>query len=477
MSQTEGTMSEGNASTQSPSLKMRLLRNLMISLFLVWLVVLGLAYFFSSRSLNDQQDVRLADVASSIFHAAEKEPEGDGDSTLIVIRNAETLIQRESKNVEFQVLRDDKLVIVSSHAPKESFASNEGYSETRVEDKEWRVFTLHRGASRITVGEDLRLRAELIRATVLSNVWPMLLAFPFIAFVIWVSVLWGLRPLDELARAISERKPDQLNPIDLVDVPSEVFPVIQSLNELFSVVRSAFERERQFTDNAAHELRTPLAAIKTQAQVAMRSSNDIERHESLSSVNRAIDRASKIVMQLLTLARLQPGHDPIALTQVNLHALVVATVAKFVPQALARNIEIGVGPAPDITLVLGDEGYLEILTSNLLDNAIRYAAADTVIEVSVLNRAGRVELEIENAGPGIPEAERTRVFQRFVRLASNRNVERREDETMQGEGSGIGLAIVHRIAELHFAEVKLRDPDQYTGLVVTVSFPKAACGA
>jgi two-component system sensor histidine kinase QseC len=292
---------------------------------------------------------------------------------------------------------------------------------------------------------------------IFSSLWPMAVAWPIIALILWFSVGASLKPLSALADAIRARSPRQLGRIEVAGVPSEVVPVVASLNELLAVVEGALEREKQFTGNAAHELRTPLAGIKAQAEAGLGSRDEREKTEALEAINLGVERASRMVGQLLTLARVDPESAALNRHSLDLSALAAEVVARHFPAARAKRIELAVSGNEVAHMVPGEAQYLELLLSNLLDNAIRYSPEDSAVEVKLSQVAGEVCLEVEDSGPGIPRPDRARVFDRFVRL-----------EGAPGEGSGIGLAIVKRIAELHGARIELCEPPGHPGLLVKV---------
>ncbi len=432
------------------SLKVLLIRNLMLLLTFSWLATLGVGYFLAQKTFNQQLDMQLEQVASSLSKVVTT------SLTTIEIRKNRNSISQENNAIEFQILQNERRIGYSENAPREILSQSEGFSQSEIANKLWRVFSARAGDSRIVVGQDLNVRKSLIQDLILSNLWPMLIALPIIALTLWISVTVALRPLSVLAFAIKKRSPEQLTPIDLHQVPIEITPVVQSLNDLLGVVGKALEREKQFTDNAAHELRTPLAAIKTQAQLALRSTNEQEKNESILAVDQGVDRAAKMVSQLLTLSRLDPENLNLSFSSVNLSVLTAQVIAKLVPQALLKKIDIGLEESEQVT-VEADASYLEMLISNLVDNAIRYSPQNGLVDVRIQKTDFTAILIIEDNGPGIPEKDRERVFDRFVRLSGG-----------LADGSGIGLAIVKKIASLHHAKVDLDSPEGHPGLTVRV---------
>ncbi len=436
---------------KSNSLKMHLLKNLMIALTLAWIITLVAGYLRTQETLDRQFDAQLKQIAESLSQQIET-----NQTTFEIIQHA--YLTAGEKGVEFQIWRDDKIVSYSSDAPKQALANVEGYSKNESDQKNWRVFSSNRDNSKVMVGQDLDIRNSIIQGLILSSLWPMLIALPIIGLIIWLSVTIALKPLNTLALTIQRKSPDQLSEISLVGVPQEVAPVVQSLNDLLAVVKLALTREREFADNAAHELRTPLAGIKAQVEAALRSTDENEKKNGLIAANFGVDRAARIVDQLLTLARLEPGDLRKSFAPVNLNAMMTQVIAKLTPQALAKNIDLGLEKNDPISL-LGDLSALDLMLTNLVENAIKYSPRSSRIDLSLLKVATRATLLIEDQGPGISAEDHKRVFERFVRLADS-NV----------EGSGIGLSVVKKIADLHGIKIELAAPENHAGLRVSLTF-------
>ncbi|MCC6656772.1 MAG: hypothetical protein IT512_01160, partial [Rhodocyclaceae bacterium] len=286
-------------------------------------------------------------------------------------------------------------------------------------------------------------------------------ALPALALLVWLAVGAGLAPLAGVAREVARRDPDNLAPLDPGRSPREVLPLVAALNALFGRLKDSLEQERRFTADAAHELRTPLAAVKTQAQVALGATGEAERSRALANVVAGTDRASRLVEQLLVLARLDPQTALPTGQPVDLHELARQGVAELAPAAAAKGVEMGLAPG-EATPVAGDAVLLAVLLRNLLDNAVRYTPSGGEVEVSVGRTSGGASLAVVDSGPGIPEAERGKVCERFHRLLGSGE-----------DGSGLGLSIVRRIADLHRATVVLGEGPGGRGLRVEVTFPAA----
>ena len=305
-------------------------------------------------------------------------------------------------------------------------------------------------------------RRKLVKHVAKRMIAPSLLGLPLLGLWIWLATRRALQPLDDVAGEIAEREPDRLRAVAPETAPKEIRPLIESINDLFGRVERALESERRFTADAAHELRTPLAALAAQAQVVMRARDTGERDHAIEQLIASCRRASRLVDQLLTLARLDPEKVP-ANDAVALDRLAEEVCADHGPQAVAKNISLELDALP--TQVAGNADMLRILLRNLLDNAIRYTPPAGKVLVAVTPGL----LAVTDDGPGIPATERARVFDRFHRLAGQ-----------DTEGSGLGLSIVARIAAGHGAKVELGAGEAGRGLRVTVRFsappaPAAAC--
>jgi two-component system sensor histidine kinase QseC len=311
------------------SLKARLLKNLLLPLTLAWIVTLVAGYVLTQRTLNQQMDVQLEQIAQSLSE------ETITEQTQFEVHQRQSFLFTDGK-VEFQIWRNDKMIGYSAHAPRETFSQSEGYSQNEVEQKKWRVFSNEGRNGRVMVGQDLDVRRSLVQGMIFSSLWPMLAALPLIALILWISVTFSLKPLSALASAIRQRSPGQLSEISIGQVPREVEPVVHSLNDLLAVVDQALEREKQFADDAAHELRTPLAGIQAQAEAGLRATTEEERIAALQAIKQGTDRAAKMVTQLLALSRVEPESVQKSFQTVELQALVTQVIAKLTPQALAK---------------------------------------------------------------------------------------------------------------------------------------------
>lgn len=325
------------------------------------------------------------------------------------------------------------------------------YVEARHEIREFLEEDHHR--------DDEYLRKELTEHFLEALLKPLLYGLPLLGGWIWFATWRGLKPLDELAAELGKRAPEHLDPVAPVAAPREIRPLLDALNALFGRVGLALDNERRFTADAAHELRTPLAAIATQVQVAARARDAAEREHALSQLATSARRASHLVEQLLTLARLDPAAQ-LPLSQLRLDTLAAEVCADHGAAALEKQITLELD-APVAVTVSANEAMLRILLRNLIDNAVRYTPTGGKVGVGVT----ALTLTVSDSGPGIPAAQRADALRRLHRLAGQ-----------EVEGSGLGLSIVARIAELHGAHLELADGIGQPGLSVRVILPEDGAG-
>jgi len=343
-----------------------------------------------------------------------------------------------------------------------------GFSSVRADSGEWRIYSVQVGPAVVQIAQPMSARRTLAAHMALRTVAPLLLLLPLLAWLVWMAVGRGLRPLREIAGEVRARDANTLAPLALREMPDEIAPLSDALNQLLARLAHAIDTQRAFVADAAHALRTPLAALQLQAQLVERADSAQARQDAVRQLRQGLERLTHLVAQLLTLARQEPGAAPPPHEPVDLRALAAGVVAEMSQAAIDRDIDLGLeseeaGDHGVPAMVRGDADALRILLTNLVDNALSYIAAGGRVDVRVaaLPGAGGVALEVTDNGPGIPEAERARVFDRFYRVP----------EAPTG-GSGLGLAIVAEIVQSHGARVVLEDAAP--GLRVRVTFPPAA---
>ena len=437
------------------SLRRRVLTFALSAVALGWLGAAVYSYIDVRHEADEILDGYLAQSAAMLAaQASENLDEID-------VEHAPQL-HKYARRVAFQLWDHGRVLrLHSSNAPdRRLLERDEGFGNVVIEGRAWRVFSgwdAERGVL-IQVGEERGARDAIAASVARSLLTPLLIALPILAALLWWAVASGLQPLRTLGAQVAHRDPDNLSPLDAGSPPAEVAPLVASLNRLFERVAASLARERQFTADAAHELRTPIAALRTQAQVALGATADEERTKAMRQVLVGCDRATRLVDQMLTLARLDPAR-PRPFTSCNLGPIVRAALAEAAPSAMRKSVEVEL-VGGDAHTVTGDPTLLAILARNLIDNAVRYGTPGTTVRASVVRHADTVELQIADDGPGVPSAELSRLGERFYRQTGTRET-----------GSGLGLSIVRRIAEVHRGTVKFHAAETGTGLVVSVRLP------
>ena len=444
-----------------PSLRRRLLTLLLTAVLLTWATTAVFIWQDARHEFEEILDAQMAQqaelIASQFLHGIDK--------ASVATTGSETMQEHE---IAFQVWdRSNTLRLRSARGPGMRMSQSEaGFSDVTIDGQRWRTYSRRddSGQYLVQVGEHYSLRDELAEAIAGHVMHPMLVALPILAALVWFAIGAGLMPLGRLAAEVGRRAPDNLVPLEEKAAPREVLPLLVAINRLFVRLAASIEQERRFTADAAHELRTPLAAVKVHAQVALGASNDEERERALGQIVTGTNRVAHLLEQLLTLARLDPQ---IALAQtqrqtVSLSVLAAECVADLGPAAAAKTVEVHL-TVKDDGLIAGDPALLAILLRNLVDNAVRYTQPGGEIEVSIIQEEGGATLRVTDNGPGIPQAERAHVFERFYRVLGTSE-----------EGSGLGLSIVKRIADLHRASTELAGGPGGRGLSVSVKFPPGA---
>lgn len=443
------------------SLRRRLTLLLLTSLVLVWGGMLVVSYREAREEVDELSDARLEEGARALMLLDLKRlrelSEIEGLSAIVEDYDDD---DDSVKQIAFQVWATaGSLLLRTRDAPATSFDKQNGFDTIQAQGQPWRTFATwnERHGFQVRVFERLRAREDLAAGVAGRMITPLLFAVPLLALIIWFSIERGLTPLRTLSSAITARDAANLDPVRLHRVPKEVEPLVDSLNDLLQRLSHSIDKERRFTADAAHELRTPLAAIKVQAQVALGAENPGKRRGALLQIVEGVNRTTHLVQQLLTLARLdQPEIN--VLQAVDLGDLAAQCAARYAESALQKELELSVSAEPEC-LVRGDPTTLDVMIGNLIDNAIRYTQEQGRVEVSVAKQRESIVLSVKDNGPGVPEEDRRRVLDRFYRAEGNRV-----------PGSGLGLSIVERIADAHQAKISLGEGLDGKGFGVCVLF-------
>ncbi|MDD2920198.1 ATP-binding protein [Rhodoferax sp.] len=447
------------------SLQARLLALLLSLVTLVWLGAAGFIWVDASDELDELLDGHLAQSAAMLIvqqggHGNESGVSGGRGEEDGPMENAPSL-HKYAPRVAFQVFHEGQLTLRSANVGTAPMAQKtSGFSTVQINDQsDWRVFAAQgdEGDLKVFVGEQIDSRDAILWAVLKGVLMPLLYALPLLAVVGWLAVRNGLVPLRHLSQVLAQRQPQALEPVLLPDLPTEVEPVVHALNALFERIQAMVDAERRFTADAAHELRTPIAAIRTQAQVALGAGSDnAQRDHALQYTLAGCDRATHLVEQLLTLSRLESSGNGAPVGLVDVAALAQRVAADLALAALARAQELALD-APAKAYIEADEMLTSVLLRNLLDNALRYSPDGARVALSVMADGKQVTLRVEDSGPGLTEAEMARLGERFYRVLGS-------DKT----GSGLGWSIVRRIAAVYRAKVAISRSERLGGLCVMV---------
>jgi two-component system sensor histidine kinase QseC len=419
-----------------------------------WLATAALTWIDVRHELDELLDSHLAQAAALLVVQQTREFEDDE-------RVDAPTLHRYAPKVAFQVFHEGRLALRSANAPAAPMLAGggaaDGFRTIDIAGTAWRVFSTRgsEGDVRVFVGEQVRSRNSILWAVLRSSLGPMLFALPVLALAAWWAVRQGVAPLRRLGGTLARRTPDALQPIAVNGAPSEMVPMLDALNGLFTRIAELLESERRFTADAAHELRTPIASIRAQAQVALGATADSERSHALHATLQGCDRATRLVEQLLTLSRLESGaqHAPVA---VDLAALARRVVAELAPSALGKQQVVALDASAPCT-VQGDATLLSVMIRNLVDNAIRYSPPGATVNIAVSNEQGAVRLSVDDSGPGMSHADMARIGERFFRVVGSGQ-----------DGSGLGWSIARRIAAVHRAALRVARSESLGGLSVEV---------
>jgi len=430
------------------SIRGRLLAWLLLALAVAGLLIGYGAYYRAQEDLNELLDYQLKQLAFSLSHqSVGTEPAPPG----LLLPEPDFITQVWDK--------DGVRMFYSRPNLEIPLRARQGFSNVDWNNESWRVFTQLDGFRIIQVAHPLRLRQEMAADLTRRALAPLAALLPLLGLGIWIIVGHALRPLSTMSSAVRARTPAALAPLPQDNLPEELVPLVGSLNDLLQRLNRALETQRQFVADAAHELRSPLTAVQLQLQLVKRAGSSEERDAALERLERGVQRSTRLVQQLLTLARQDPQQGEVH-TAVDLDQLAREVIADFEPLAQRDSLALSLerdGPVH----MRGARDSLRVMLGNLVDNAIRYTERGG-ITVRVRSADGQAIVEVEDTGAGIPAEERSRVFDRFYRMPGQSTGE---------EGSGLGLAIVKRVVDWHGGQINLASGASGAGLRVTVSLP------
>jgi two-component system sensor histidine kinase QseC len=445
-----------------PSLQSQLTVLVLSAVMVIWLLTSFLAWQDASHEVDEILDSHLAQAASLLVVQQATEM-GENEHQVDA-----PLLHHYAPKVLFQVFHEGQLSMRSANAPSKPLHElkglQNGFSTIQLDNVSWRVFAAYGNENdvQVFVAEKIETRAAILKAVVRSMSLPLLLALPLLGIAVWWAIRRGIRPLNNLGKLLAKRQAGSLDEIYIEASTSEMQPMIASLNDLLKRTANLLESEQRFTADAAHELRTPIAAIRMQAQVALAELNQEQQKRALINTLAGCDRATHLVEQLLTLARLESAEQT-QKESIDLGALVRSVMGEIAIKALSKNqnlvFELDEAAPATQARILGNPILLAILLRNLIDNAIRYSPDSAKIIVHQQVQDKQNLLLIEDSGPGLSDAEMQRLGERFFRVIGN-----------QASGSGLGWSIIRRIAQAHQIEIAIEKSSKLGGLSISLKF-------
>lgn len=429
------------------SLRHRLLLLLLLAAMATTLTATGATWYWARREIDELLDYQLRQQALSLEDKA-------------YLLGQVAVVEPDPEQHIVTQLWDRRGVLryQSHHGVILERPRHNGYDSVSTEQEDWRVYAMELGPWVVQLAQPLSTRRIIATKAALRLLYPAMAVLPLLALLIWWAVGRVLAPLSSLAQTIGRRDPAALEPLSLANPPQEVGLMVDALNELIARQRALLAGQQDFMADAAHELRTPLMAIRLQLQLLERASSEQERTEALAELKLGMARTTTLVERLLAIARLDSSAVGGAQESVELTGLLERARQEVSTLARERAIDLHIEAESPIN-VLGEARSLTSLVVNLLENALRYTPEGGRVFASVSATRNGARLTVIDTGPGIPASERTRVFERFHRVPGTK-----------APGSGLGLAIVKRVADLHRASVNIDDAPG-GGALITVNFP------
>jgi two-component system sensor histidine kinase QseC len=430
---------------------------LIIGLMLAGLTVISLLNLYdSNHEIAEVYDAQLAQNAR-LLQGVMRMPLASKEHAELYQAFNQALSEAEPRvdghpyetKIAFQVWNPkDEVLVHTASAPSFKVAPRTpGFSDlVDLNNRHWRAFLLEdrHNNLRIWVGERDDVRSDLVNRIVRHTLWPNVLGSLMLAAMIWLAIGWGLKPLVDMAATLRARPPGSLAPLRLTPLPTELEPMQAALNRMLAQLQEVMGRERRFIADAAHEMRTPLAVLRVHAQNLMEAGSDEDRRTSLEHLIAGVDRTSRLVNQLLTMARLEPKAGTRPPGAVDLAAIVRDSLVTLTPWLLSKDLELMFEADEDIGLVKVDPAAIDIALNNLVTNAANFSPQHGLITVRLAKNRNGFELSVEDDGPGINEEDRDRLLERFYSRGNN-------------EGAGLGLAIVQAIAERFGGQIRLEN--------------------
>jgi len=451
-------------------LRTQLLKWLAVPLAVLFIADTVASYWTALRLANRAYDRALLEIAKEV--SLHVRIGSYGETSLDVPESALGVLFRDPTDVIYhQVASPDGKLVSGTPLPHGEFDATvqEKLYDATIGDRDIRVAELRVGDDPMTqsgvivrVAETTLRRRMLARDILMSILAPQVALIAMAGLIVWLGIVHGLRPLVKIRDAVTSRSPNDISEIHVAGVPGELRPLLEAMNCLLVRIGDLLSLQRRFIADAAHQLKTPVAALLAHAELAARAEQPGEIREQVRSLDRGLQRLSRLMSQLLALARNEPdAARTVSFLPLDINALALEVCSEWVAEAVKRNIDLGFEGDDEPIVIKGDAGRLRELLDNLVDNAVRYTTSGGRVTVRV-ERAPRPAIRVADDGPHIPPEERGRIFERFHRVLGT-----------PGEGSGLGLAIAREIATLHGAEILLAPDTDGIGNVFSVIFPSA----
>ncbi|MFT7223139.1 MAG: two-component system sensor histidine kinase QseC [Cellvibrionaceae bacterium] len=445
--------------TKNFSLKTRLLIFISVPLFLATIITISVALISIWHEIEEVYDAQLVHSSNVLLQLIEHEVIEEGDNEQFRLENKSTELQHKyQKSIAFRVWYENKPITQSNNSLEfNQLQAPPGFSNKIVNGNKWRFFVFIETTNniRIETSERYSIRYELIQGLILAFLLPILMFIPVAIFIIWSGIQKSLQPVINLSNGVDRRNTNDLAAIAVDSIPNEVAPLVSSINRLLDRIRQSFKREKEFTDHAAHELRTPLAAMKMQTQVLIKKIGEAPNlHEDFENLLSSIDRSNYLLNQLLFLARLESTDFPTKITNLSDCIYEALDTTKYAADEKQHKINVNI---PEVFSINAHGDYVFTMIKNILENAIKYTPQGGYISVILSNNG---LLEIKDSGPGIDTTHQTKVFERFYRGKNTGQT-----------GSGLGLSIVKWITAALNIDISL-EKNTPGGLKVKLDFSK-----
>lgn len=459
------------------SLYAKLLKGI-ISFFLsLWLIVVILTRFEVSHEIEELFDAQLSQEAGIIFDSIIETVQHNQLNHKVLEKR---LIGHEYENkISFQLWskdgQNDELIFRSHNAPSVKLSDRLGYIDKELNEHKWRVYTTVKTIDNIKYtiisAEDYDIRNELINEILIQSIFPLILSLPVLIFLLHIAIKKGLTPLNEIALKLEKRKATDLSTVDTDNIPLEIKTLITSLNRLMYRLGDAFEKEKRFTTNAAHELRTPITGIQIQAQLAKEfKTNEQKLDQALDNILTGTNKSSYLINQMLTIARLDADSIKEKFVESSIILTVREAVLSWSDICLEKNIKLTFNAEPEQDFIVSHyPDGINLIVNNLLQNSLRYSPQNGIIIVKISKYADYLNLSVLDNGPGIDEEKLDKVLEKYYR-----------DENQPSDGCGLGLAIVKEMVNIHEGSIELKNTlntspnntfNKKNGLLVQIKFP------